>query len=52
MDPVEQRGAAPSANYSIIANILGVGNGFPDTPFLMLLLTRTWQLATPRFCNG
>ncbi len=29
VDPVEQRGAAPSANYSIIANILGVGNGFP-----------------------
>ena len=29
VDPVEQRGAAPSANYSIIANILGVGHGFP-----------------------
>ena len=30
VDTVEQRGAAPSANYSIIANILGVGNGFPN----------------------
>jgi hypothetical protein len=29
VDTVEQRGAAPAANYSIIANILGVGNGFP-----------------------
>jgi hypothetical protein len=29
VDPVEQRGAAPSANYSLIANIVGVGNGFP-----------------------
>jgi hypothetical protein len=30
VDPVEQRGTvAPSTNYSIIANILGVGNGFP-----------------------
>ena len=29
VDPVEQRGSAPSTNYSIIANILGVGNGFP-----------------------
>ena len=29
VDPVEQRGAAPATNYSIIANILGVGNGFP-----------------------
>jgi len=29
VDTVEQRGTGPSANYSIIANILGVGNGFP-----------------------
>ncbi len=29
VDPVEQRGAAPTSNYSIIANFLGVGNGFP-----------------------
>jgi len=29
VDPVEQRGSAPSTNYSIIANFLGVGNGFP-----------------------
>ena len=26
---MEQRGAAPTTNYSIIANFLGVGNGFP-----------------------
>ncbi len=29
VDPVEQSSAAPSTNYSIIANFLGVGNGFP-----------------------
>ncbi|MGA3318391.1 MAG: hypothetical protein ABSC64_18375 [Candidatus Korobacteraceae bacterium] len=29
VDPVEQRGSAPSTNYSIIANFLGVGHGFP-----------------------
>ena len=29
VDPVEQRGSAPSSNYQIIANFLGVGNGFP-----------------------
>ena len=30
VDTVEQRGgAAPTSNYSIFANILGVGNGFP-----------------------
>ena len=29
VDPVEQRGAAPASNYSINANFLGVGNGFP-----------------------
>jgi hypothetical protein len=30
VDPVEQSSsAAPSSNYSIIANFLGVGNGFP-----------------------
>ena len=29
VDPVEQRGAAPAINYSILANFLGVGNGFP-----------------------
>jgi hypothetical protein len=29
VDPVEQRGAAPASNYSILANFLGVGNGFP-----------------------
>ena len=37
VDPVEQSSAAPSTNYSIIANFLGVGNGFqnyqvPDAP--------------------
>ncbi len=31
VDPVEQsRAVTPSANYSVIANILGVGNGFPN----------------------
>ena len=30
VDPVEQRGAAPSANYTIGANFLGVGHGFPN----------------------
>jgi hypothetical protein len=29
VDPVEQRGTAPAAMYSIGADILGVGNGFP-----------------------
>jgi hypothetical protein len=29
VDTAEQRGSAPSANYSIVANILGVGTGFP-----------------------
>ncbi len=37
VDPVEQNIAVPSTNYSIVANILGVGNGFqgyqvPDAP--------------------
>jgi hypothetical protein len=30
VDPVEQRGVPPSANYTIGANILGVGHGFPN----------------------
>ncbi len=29
VDPVEQSSAAPSVNYSILQNFLGVGNGFP-----------------------
>jgi len=29
VDTVEQRGAAPTSNYSVIANFLGVGTGFP-----------------------
>jgi len=29
VDPVEQSSAAPSTNYSIIANFLGVGNDLP-----------------------
>jgi len=30
VDPVEQTGAAPAPAYTIGANILGVGNGFPN----------------------
>ncbi len=30
VDPVEQRGAAPAAAYTVGANFLGVGNGFPN----------------------
>src|ERR1019366_3838316 len=29
VDPVEQSSAAPTSNYSIVANFLGLGNGFP-----------------------
>ena len=30
VDTVEQRGATPSANYTVGTNFLGVGNGFPE----------------------
>ena len=52
VDPVEQRDAAPASNYSILANFLGVGNGFPGYTVPDAPPIRTWRWATPRCCNG
>ena len=30
MDPAEQRGALPSAEFNLVYHVLGVGNGFPN----------------------
>jgi len=52
VDPVEQRGSAPSTNYSIIANFLGVGHGFPGYQVPDAPRIPTWRWATPRCCSG